>query len=719
MAEAETETEPLPSADSWLGEIDQALKREKNFRDRGKKVVKRYRDERSAGSVKGDSRINILWSNTEVLKASIYPATAKPDVRRRFPDTPETTVMSRTAAEVVERSVAYAIDVEDVDDPIEAALEDNLLPGRGTCWISYEPTLSTNEYGVEDITGQTLCLEHVFWQDFVHSKGRGWKNVWWGARRHAMAPDAFKEKFPKARPSVPNRDYRMDEDGQDDGAGDIEVWEIWDKRTKTRLYVARGYMDVLQIDDDPYQLSGFFPFPKPLFSITTTDNCIPQAEFLQYQDQANELDRVSTRITRLTEQLKWKGIYDASVDAGENKLKDLASSEDGDFLPYQNWQHLREKGGIENAVGFWPMERIIGVLKELHIQKAQLVQSIYEVTGISDIIRGSTDPNETKGAQVLKAQFGSMRMQARQREVQRFIRDCYRIMAEIIAEHFTEETLKGITGMELASAPVPQLPAPVPAGMPEAGPAPMDGNALPQDVAPTPAMQSAPKPTWQDVLGILRSDKLRSYRIDIETDQTAFQDAEAEKAKRIEFMTAVNEMLEKAYLAATQAPMMLPLIRETFMFAIRSFKAGRVMEQAAEDAFEQLMRNPPKPQQKDDGKAADAQGKLAVEMKKLEMLTGEARARMALDAEKAKQDAKRSDQDHEFRMAQLGVTSRLDSARLMQDRAATERDDERDDALAEAKIEDGRLAGAVKAMDANTRMIAAKNRSSPVENRHS
>lgn len=667
----ESDDDKPQSADGWLDEVDSALKREKVWREKAKKVIKRYRDERTA--TKGiDSRVNILWSNTEVLKSALYVATAKPDIRRRFPDTPETTVLSRTVAEVAERAVAYAIDVEDVDDPLEAALEDTLLPGRGQCWVSYEPTIGKDSYGAENITGQVLCLEYVYWEDFCHGKARTWKEVPWVGRRHGMDKEKFETKFPDARP-IPNHDYKLN-DGDNDG-DEIEVWEIWEKSDHRRLYVARGYADVLQADDDPYGLKGFFPCPKPLLAVTTTDKLTPQPEFLQYQDQANELDRVSTRISRLTEQLKWKGIYDASIDAGENVLANLSAADDGDFLPYQNWMHLKDKGGIEAGVGFWPMERIIGVLKELYVQKAQLIQTIYDVTGISDIVRGSTDPRETKGAQQLKAQFGSMRMQSRQGDVQRFIRDCYRIMAEIIAEHFTVETLKEITGMQLAEpeqamsalpapmgAPPPpppgppmpgQIPGPAPqppAGMMEAMPpqmgqggppmAPMapggegNGSELPAQVTEaSPTSQPVKKPTWDQVMEILRSDKLRSYRIDVETDQTALQDSEAEKGARIEFMSAVNAILEKAYMAATTAPMMLPLIRETFMFAIRSFKTGRVMEQAAEDAFDQLTRQPPRAPPDPDAGAGDA------EKAKLTFQAEESKAKIGLETKKSDIDA--------------------------------------------------------------------------------
>jgi hypothetical protein len=115
----------------------------------------------------------------------------------------------------------------------------------------------------------------------------------------------------------------------------------------------------------------------------------------------------------------------------------------------------------------------------------------------------------------------------------------------------------------------------------------------------------------------------------------------------------MNDMLEKAYLAAVQAPMMLPLIRETFMFGIRSFKVGRVLEQAAEDAFNQLVTNPPEaPPGKDakpDTGAADA-AKLEAE-----------KARLAIEAKKA-------DNDNAAKLAQIKVDADHKQASLALER---------------------------------------------------
>lgn len=532
------------SAPDWIKEVDAALKREETWRDRAKKVVQRYRDERDTergSTTTSASRVNILWSNTEVLHPALYGKTAKPDVRRRFPDAGPRNKndVARVAAETIERALDFCIDAYDVDTPVQRAVYDVLLPGRGVAWVVYEPEIEGDsaeaespatgedqdtdpaaaggtqagqgEYGGDAasllaspepgprIVEQRLTLEHVYWEDFCHGLSRDWKRVPWVARRHAKRKGEFEKMFPEAvaLKGVDQGDYELkDASGKSYPAeGDsekfVEIWEIWNKPTLERIYVAKGYKDALQTDEDPYRLQHFFPCAEPMYSVTTTDRMIPEPEFLQYQDQAAELDVISTRIMRLTEMLKWNGVYDATFPDNA-ALADMSSANDGEFLPHKGFGQLSDRGGFEAAFGMRPIERIEPVIASLDQRRSALVQIIYEVTGISDIIRGSTDPRETKGAQQLKAQFGSMRLQKRQKDVQRFIRDSYRIMAEIIAEHFTAEQLEKMTSMDLptpeektaAQAKIAMSTQPPSQGQPQ-------GAASPQQ-APQPLASGGP-----------------------------------------------------------------------------------------------------------------------------------------------------------------------------------------------------------------------------------
>jgi hypothetical protein len=296
----------------------------------------------------------------------------------------------------------------------------------------------------------------------------------------------------------------------------------------------------------------------------------------------------------------------------------------------------------------------VTAIEGLYKRATILVQQIYEITGISDIMRGASQAAETATAQSIKANFGSMRLQKRQRRVQKFTRDIVRIKTEIIAEHFTREMLEEMTGIRMplkleqqaaqsqlmalqqqaqmaqaaAQAP-PQLPPPGPQGAPPNGMAPngmangMGHNGgppmpqqppMPPPQPPDPAMiqelqEIIKLPNWEDISAILRSDARRSYKVDIETDQTAAVDETEEKNTRIEFLTSMNQLMQQAIPLAMQMPLMRPLVKETVQFAVRAFKAGRPLEQAFEDAFVQLEKLPPPPPQGmgDPSKQADAE----------------------------------------------------------------------------------------------------------------
>jgi hypothetical protein len=237
----------------------------------------------------------------------------------------------------------------------------------------------------------------------------------------------------------------------DQGADDFKravIWEIWHKKSGKRIYIAKDFEWELESEPDPYGLEGFFPCPKPLYGIKFTDRLVPKPEYLQYKDQAEELDRINTRIWRLLESLKYRGFRFAGLD-GEDTLGDLGGLEDGQFPALKNFANLVQGGGLKEAYQVMDLQPIVIAIQGAAQRALELIQSIYEVTGISDIVRGSSDPNETLGAQKMKASFGSTRMKKRQAEVQRFVKELYKMKGELIAEHFEREQLSEASGIPL------------------------------------------------------------------------------------------------------------------------------------------------------------------------------------------------------------------------------------------------------------------------------
>jgi|TARA_Y100000310_G_scaffold321115_1_gene378348 hypothetical protein len=539
----------------WQGELDKASEFESDWRERSMRVVERYRDERGSGITSTGNRFNVLWANTETLKGALFARMAQPDVRRRFPDP---NPAARQVAILIERMLSYGVDVYESARPLMAALEDYLLPGRGVVWVVYEPIIVkekvkleikdddidiVEEEEIERLGDQRCRFEYVHWQDYRESPSRRPEDVTWRARRHLYTRDDLVGRGFKDAYEVPLS--WMPDSGDDGDYEEIynraEVWEIWDKVTRKRLFVATGYKEVLAEDDDPYQLINFFPTPTPMIAVRTNNTSIPVPEFTLYQDQADELDRITSRIAYLIEGLKRRGVYDSSVP----ELAHLANAGDNDFVPSDNFASLAQKGGLSVVFQTEDISQISTVLQGLYVQRNQVLQSIYEVTGISDIIRGGgTKASESATAQQLKAQYGSMRLRLRQDAIQKYIRELFRIKAELIAENYEPDILQRITGIEVTD----------------------------------------------EMLEIMRSDKLRNYQIDVETDSTVFADEEEIKRTRVEFANVMGSFLVQAVEATRAAPEVTPIAFEILKFVAGAWKIGRNFEDVIGQTEAQVMQ---------------------------------------------------------------------------------------------------------------------------------
>lgn len=581
MAEYESAAETKPPEDykRWLAEIDLADKEERSWRERAAKCVDKYRDDKD----RDGRRFNIFWSNVETLKPAVYSQTPVPVVQRRFLDSDP---VGRKAAETLQRALKFTMDDYDFDGTMESVRDDLLIVGRGQAWIEYEgeierKTPEKDEYGgfrlgdrmvepsyddddtdranpyVEEKGHESVKCCYLYWRDFLMAPARKWEDVRWVARRHTMTRDDLRKEFGDKLGNAVSLtldtgdEAEKDKKDRPDTFKRAEVFEIWDKAGKQRIWVSRGYEGVLRTQDDPLHLDGFFPCPEPLYGVHTSDNMVPIPEYTIYQDQADELDLMTSRIDRLIDALKVRGFF-----AGElNKpLTDLLKGGDNFILPVTDWAMIERLGGLDKAIALMPLKELGDVLVGLYQQREALKQEIYEITGISDLIRGSTKGQETATAQQLKGNFGNMRMQPRAKPMQRFARDVLRLKAEVIAEHFSPENLSAMTG----------------------------------------------QPVDPQVMALLRDDRMRGFRIDIETDSTIAPDADAEKEQATEFVTASAGYFEKMGALGQVEPMLIPLMLEMYKMAARRYRASRELEDKIDQTAEaisqkvmQMMQNPP------------------------------------------------------------------------------------------------------------------------------
>ena len=213
-----------------------------------------------------------------------------------------------------------------------------------------------------------------------------------------------------------------------------------------------------------------------MLATTTNDKRVPVPDYTEYQDQARELDTLTARIDKLTKALKVAGAYAGSEKQVLQQL--INDGSENLLIPVEDWMHLQDRGGLNGVIQWMPIQQIAQVLIQLYDARDRVKAMLYEVTGIGDIMRGATSPIETLGAQQLKANFSTRRIVPQQRQVARFARDVIKLMAGVIANQFSADTLSQITGYPILQ-PVPQLPPPpqqwLPAPMAPPGPQALPG----------------------------------------------------------------------------------------------------------------------------------------------------------------------------------------------------------------------------------------------------
>lgn len=651
-----------------VAEITLYEKQAKEWETKGKKIIRRYKDERSPRE-ESVARYNSLWSNIQTLAPALYAKNPKPNIERRFKDND---ALSRVTSEVLERCTDYFINSDNFSQCMKQTVLDRLLPGRGTAWERYVPHFKDAEIkGPEEVKNEgpeisddsiynkekpdqivdyeESVSDYVHWQDFGHNIGaRTWEEVYLGWRRAYLDRDELKARFPDSWINIP-LDYTpkgLNDEKISTELKKASIYEMWDKNKKVVFWLHREMSELLDQEDDPLRLPDFFPFPRPLHATLANDTLIPVADYREYQDQAIELDELTSRIAAIKKSLKVAGVYDASAE-GISRL--LSEGTENQLVPIEQWAMLSDKGGVAGVMSLLPMKEIADTLLTLYEAREQTKNDLYEISGMSDIMRGSTDPNETAAAQTIKGQYSNLRLRASQDEVQRFARDMVRIKAQIIAEHFSLETIKQISGMKLlmnmekqqllAKIQMMQQPQPMPQGQPGQPPAP----PAPPPPIPEEMQEQLDNPTWEEVYALLKNDSLRCFRIDIETDSTIRADQDAEKADRISFLEAAGGFLKNAMEAGQQEPDLIPLLGEMLRFGVEAFKVSKPLEGAfniaitnMEKKASQAQGQPPKQspeQQKAQSDIAIQEAKAASDQKEMEAKLQMDEKKMLLDSQ--------------------------------------------------------------------------------------
>ncbi len=611
----------------WLSMIIDAERCFESYQKRADNVDKEFGNLNNLASG-GEREMQMFWANLEVLKPAIYAREPIPVVMSRSRDRKP---VPRKAAEILERALIINIEMADLHSVLKMVRDDLATCARGVPWVSVQMRKQS----------PIVSVEHVERRDFLHQPARKWEECEWVARRVHLTQEKMLKRFRDTCDQCHNAGFTEsglggdDEDENYKGQKTAPVWEIWHKTENVVVWVTDGVETVLDIQEPFMDLEGFFPCPRPAYGTIQRGTLIPIPDFLYYKDQIEEVNELTARISALMESLQVVGLYPAGQGDISEAIETALEMTSDKRVKLIGVPSLRElsAGSGGKLVEWWPVDQVVVAIREAIEQRRQLIEDIYQITGISDIMRGDTQASETATAQNLKSQFGGVRVRTRQEEMIRIARDVVRMMAEIMAEQFDAQTL-------LDMSQVDDAPTMAELQQAQAQQQPIDPDTVPIE----PIMQ------------LLNEQRMRPFVLDIETDSTIQPNEDAEKQRRTEFVATVGGLAQQAMPMVQQFPQSAELVVEILKFAAGGFRAGRDLEGAieqfgeqAKQAAQQVQAQADKPSPEEQKLQVEAQAKQAEMQAKVQ----EAQARAQIEAAKLQFEQQRHEAEMAFKQKEF------------------------------------------------------------------
>lgn len=616
-----------------------------------------------------DPEYDLFWAYTEVMKPALYARTPIPVVAPMFNDRRQLYV---TTAEMLERAEMSAFLRADIDESMRCTRDDMIFYGRGVQWVTYV-----------DEDGKKICVDHIDRKDFRHPKARKWSEVPWVARGVWMYRDEWEGRFEdKEFIARPNANPGQDEEDHCDQA---RVWEVWHKLDKKVYWVAEGCPEILDETEPHLDLRGFFPCPRPAYGSTRPNSLMPIPDYARYVGHFRQVNSLTRRIYTLLDRIRMKGLIPSGGDVGTAVEALLADDTNASFLiPIDSAAMMNNPTGF---VQWMPLAEIAEAIQGLMASRQEIFADFDRLSGISDIMRGETDAQETLGAQRLKSQYGSIRIRGKIDELVRVAKDVTQIAAEIMAEEFDQKTLLDMSQMEIptkaelkrrisevegaAEEEMKGLMKQAQEAMAQQQGDPQQAQAQLQQAQQQIIQKYAPQLKQlsdtvpiEAVMELLRDDKARGFAFEIQTDSTIMTDENSAKASANEFYAAFTGGMQGLVQAASMGPEVMRAASEVFKMVLQPYRPPRSVTAAIDDMLDAAPQIA-ETMQAQQGEGDDMAGLAEAEMEK-------AKAQMA----KVEADSMLKQAELQQRMAQMQVDMQekqakmaLEAQRLEQDNA--------------------------------------------------
>lgn len=554
-----------------------------------------------------DPEFDLFWASMEIVKPAVYAKAPQPAVSPMFADN---TPLKNTTAELLERVTSAGFDDTNIDGVMLGVRDDLIFTNRGVMWATYE----ANE-------GQRICVEHLDRTDFGHEPARKWEDVGYVWRRAWMTRTEMRKRFRKTSgDAYQTAQFAIRREDKQNGSADDSkkagVYEVWHKADNRVYWVTEGVPVMLDEGEPHLKLKGFYPCPKPAYGTLRRRSLVPIPDYVRYAPHLAQVNKLTARIYLLLDRVKLKGLIPAGGEVGDAVEQLMNSNDDEMLIPVP--AAAFNSGGAGGFVSWLPIAEVATAIQGLIDARTQLFADFDNLSGISDIMRGDTEATETLGAQQLKSQYGSVRVRQKIEELQRIAADVARIMAEIAADKFSQDTLLDLSQMEIptksdikkavkdieddAEREMKALGEQAKKAAQQAQQQAQQSGQPPQPQELEQAQQqlvqaqqqliakysdqlkkATDRVTIEEVFTLLRDDKARGFAFEIATDSTIMTDELQEKASRTEFMSAFTNAFAGLAQLTAMGKEGSALAGGFLKFVLAPYRVGRELNKMIDD----------------------------------------------------------------------------------------------------------------------------------------
>jgi hypothetical protein len=635
----------------WTAEFETAKPIFKKYHKKSEKVVKQFlaesnRDDEPDANDPLFFKLNLFHANVTTLMAMLYGNTPKVEVDRSFADAQDD--ISRVASVISTRMLNQDIQKQGstVVTVLRQCLEDRLLPGMGNARCKYDfktevvetPTSTDPATGQtipavseEKVTDEWVDIVYTHWKDYMHSPARTYDEIRWKSYRSFMARAELVKRFGEELGNkIPCNTHGPFNAGKEDNSPDkeqtveaqAEVWEIWSKLDKKVYWLVEGFQQILAEEADPLELDGFWPDPPPMIANATTSRYMPKSDYSIAQDLYLQINELETRIAMLTKAAKLIGVYDKTAKGIE---RIFTEGVENDLIPVDNWAAFAEKGGLQGSITWLPLEDVVNSINTLAERQATKIQQLYEVTGMSDILRGASQKYEAAATSKVKAQFASIRVQALQDEFARFASDLQAIKMEIMQKHFEPYCF----------------------------------------VQQSNIMDTPDRDLAEQAIALLKDIKKSRWKVKIRPETLAQADYAQLRDDRVEYLTGISTFMQSAAPLAQMDKGIVPFLLQLLQWGLAGFKGSNEIEGVMDRAIKMFEDKAKQPEQEKPDPQAEKikaemqlaqqehQQKMEQNNQEFQLKTQELQQEMQMQREKMQQEIQQDQQKFALEMKQM------------------------------------------------------------------